>query len=200
MRTFLAVIALFVAVAARAQEPAPAAGGGCVTRKLKELCPDAKLGSPEFAACAQKKLADADASCHQSVSGGTAAIPDKFFDPNNPCQEDIQRICHGGAVGKPATDACLKAHKKELMPACAAAGHPKIEAKDGKDEAACAVDAQKLCPDLPADDSKAFAECLERNSEKLSPACRKARRAPKAKPSAAAVEKQAEKPADGEGR
>ena len=152
-----------------------------MSEKLKALCPDAKFGTPEFAACSQTKLAAASAECGLAGPSGAPAVGLKRFDPNNPCAEDAQQFCRGDMPGTPDADACLKKHLKELSPACAAFGRTKAPAHVAKVEAACVADARSLCPGLTMDDGTKYADCMTDNSEKLSPACRKARKAPKKK-------------------
>lgn len=175
MRIWIAALAVFSAVAARAQDPSHAVGGNCVTTKLQAVCSGAKLGTPAFADCSQKNLATVSASCGQLGGGLSPDGTPKSFDPKNPCVDDAQKYCKGAWPGSPAADECLKTHQTELTPACAAFGHTKPAVNGAKIAEACVQDAQTLCAGLTPDDGAKLADCMTANAAKLSPGCRKAR-------------------------
>jgi hypothetical protein len=191
MKNWIAALAVFAAVAARAQDPSHAVGGGCVTTKLQAVCSGAKLGTPAFAECSQKNLATVSASCGQLGVDHASNTTPKTFDPKNPCVDDAQRYCKGNWPGTPAADACLKTHQTELTPACAAFGHTNATVSGTKIEEACVQDAQTLCPGLTPGDGAKLVECMTQNGAKLSPGCRKARSGGKKKAKAQPVEKAA---------
>lgn len=104
-------------------------GGGCVTQKLSALCGGAQLGTPEYAACSQQRLGEASAACSTAQPDAASSIRQPF-DPKDPCRDDLVRLCDGKPNESSYGPDCLRAHRRELNPACAASPLLKKEIGD----------------------------------------------------------------------
>lgn len=196
MRAFLTAGLVLLAVGARAQRPGdgaappsspapgPMLGGGCVNQMLSRLCGGATLGSPEFAACSQHRLGEASAAC-QPGRPDAAVAASRPFDPKDPCKEDRIRLCDGKPNEPSYAPACLRAHRAELNPACAASPILKMELGDPNAPQPVAPkphfrqvivfarctdkDAADFCADVPKD---AVDACLEEHEAEVPERCR----------------------------
>jgi hypothetical protein len=88
-----------------------------------------------------------------------------------PCHKDIATLCKDVASGGGRIQACLKANADKVSPECRA----KIDslAKEAKLAAVvCRWDIGRLCSNVTPGRGELIS-CLERNSENLSPECKK---------------------------
>jgi hypothetical protein len=95
------------------------------------------------------------------------------------CKADAAKLCPGVPAGKGRIAACLTSHQAELSPGCADyLAAVKAEAKEVAD--ACQADAEVLCYGTPTGKGR-IASCLKSHQAQLSPPCRSAIAAAKAK-------------------
>jgi hypothetical protein len=86
-----------------------------------------------------------------------------------PCQDDATKFCANVPAGNGRIQTCLKAHEKNLSPACR-------KAVDGLRQdmqrfaAICVFDMQRFCSDTPPGGMRML-KCLETNHDDLSPNC-----------------------------
>lgn len=118
-RAFFAAALTFVGSVASAQGVGSALGGNCTNKKLSELCGGSPMGSPEFSACATKRLAEASSAC-QTMRPGVIDPRVFVFDPKNPCEEDRRHLCPSTPSGSADAVVCLAWFRKHVSPVCAA--------------------------------------------------------------------------------
>lgn len=87
------------------------------------------------------------------------------------CREDVARLCAGIPRGGGAIARCLAEHESELSGACREQLSEHRERRE-QVRAACADDAQRLCPD--SEPGRGLARCLEQHRAELDDACREA--------------------------
>jgi hypothetical protein len=108
-----------------------ALGGGALAQApsckadLAKLCPDAKPGGGQVAACLKTNAAQLSPSCKQRV----AQMKEALKEVQAACQEDIHFLCAGIQPGGGRIAACLKQSANEVSPGCKARI---AEAKAGK--------------------------------------------------------------------
>jgi|GEM_PF-2084598 len=165
----LAVLAAFAAPI-RAQDPSAMMGNNCMMVQLTQLCP-AKMGTPEFSACAKERSGDAMAACQQQTQAAGAAAAKQQASAANPCADDIPKYCPGLWPGTPEFGACMKKHNSDLTPACAAFAKKRAAqgSKPGSD--ICVADSKKYCPGLTIMDHDKYMSCMMKNYDSLSPTC-----------------------------
>ena len=168
----VAVLAVFAASFVRAQLPPSAAGamgGNCMMDQLSKACPDAKPGSPEFAACSKEHAGDAAAACQgQAQASGYAQARAKT--PNAECGDQMQKSCPGLWPGTPEFSKCMNAHEGDFSPSCKAA-YEKRKAEHKTMDATCVADSKKYCPGLTVMDKDKYMGCMMKNYDSLSPKC-----------------------------
>jgi len=87
-----------------------------------------------------------------------------------PCQDDATRFCANVPAGGGRIQACLKAHEKELSPACLKAVD-ELQKNMQTFAAICVFDMQRFCPDTPPGRMRML-KCLESHHDDLSPNCK----------------------------
>ena len=109
------------------------------------------------------------------VSGAHAA-PKAPAEPakERPCKADAERLCKDVKPGQGRVAACLKAHEKDLSPACVARIQTRKAAR-----MACKADRETHCADVKGRGK--VRACLMEHRATLSPACGEVvdKRAPK---------------------
>lgn len=87
-----------------------------------------------------------------------------------PCKADFEKFCKDVKPGEGRVAKCMKAHEKELSPAC----RDKIEADKEKAQEfkkACGLDADKFCKDIKPGHGRII-KCLKQNEAQLSAPCK----------------------------
>lgn len=87
------------------------------------------------------------------------------------CAGDVKKFCADVKPGQGRVDNCLKQSEAKLSAGCKKSrSQARSEAEKVADE--CREDAKKFCSDVEPGEGRRKV-CLESNSKKLSPACRK---------------------------
>jgi hypothetical protein len=89
----------------------------------------------------------------------------------SPCQDDMQKFCPGLWPGTPEFASCMKKHKSELTPACAAFADKRMKEGRKPGDDVCVADAKKLCPGLTVADGAKFGSCMAGHYDDLSAPC-----------------------------
>jgi hypothetical protein len=85
------------------------------------------------------------------------------------CKGDVERFCKDVKPGGGRIMECLKQHEAELSPQCKAVGE-QMKAKMEAMKAACGVDAQKYCSEIPKGPPQFI--CLKSNQDRVSATCK----------------------------
>jgi Golgi apparatus protein 1 len=93
-----------------------------------------------------------------------------------PCREDMARLCAGVTPGEGRLWDCVRAHAKELSPACrarlrAAERMSPAGRLDPRGAVACGGDVERLCKGIPSGAGR-WLRCLQEHATDLSDACR----------------------------
>jgi hypothetical protein len=168
-RILLAASAFLLSIAAPVRSQGPADASSCIEAQLERLCSGSKPDSPEFSACAEARGGDAMALCMKTPPSGASLRARAAA--NGTCDADVQKYCPGLWPGTPEFGACMKSHRSDLSPACAAYAKKHLDGKSPAPQE-CVADAKKYCPGLTFLDGEKFTHCMVKNDDSLSPACR----------------------------
>jgi hypothetical protein len=109
------VAAAALAVGLAASGAALAQADGCKA-DLAKLCPQAKPGGGQVAACLETHAAQLSPSCKARVGEMKKALQEV----HQACEEDIHFLCDGIKPGGGRIAACLKQWESEVSPGCKA--------------------------------------------------------------------------------
>jgi hypothetical protein len=146
------LVSLFIISPAIAKTPSECHGA------LKEMCSD-KKGKEKFE-CMKSNIDKLDEECRKMVNSGKekfAAVHD------HPCMSDMDK-CKDGGGGHEKVMKCLLCKRGELSDSC------KKHLDDKMKEMPCFEDKMKYCES--AKPGPEGFECMKKNIDKLSPACK----------------------------
>ena len=111
-----AVFALLAAGLAAGADAQARKGNGPCAEDAKKLCGNEKPGGGRIAKCMKAHESEASPACQSAMK----AAEERAEKVREECKGDVQKFCQGIRPGQGRIIACLKGHKAELAPACAA--------------------------------------------------------------------------------
>ena len=102
--------------------------------------------------------------------GALLAAPAHAEKNADACKPDIAKFCKDVKPGGGAVHDCLKQHAAELSPACTQAREATKEKIDGFSQT-CGGDIKTHCADVKPG-GRRIAQCLKKNQDSLTPACK----------------------------
>jgi hypothetical protein len=111
--TALALLAATLATGAFAQARK---GNGPCAEDAKKFCGNEKPGGGRIAKCMKSHEPEVSPACQSAMK----AAKERAEQVREECKGDAQKFCQGIHPGQGRILACLKSHKTELAPACAA--------------------------------------------------------------------------------
>lgn len=205
-----AVIMLFAAGAARAQE-----GARPCKADIEKFCKDVKPGEGRIIACLKEHEAELSADCKvkdMALKGGKERKggegkgeqawkgEGRGMGPlGEACKADFEKFCKDAGHEKMG---CMKEHQKDLSEGCKT---QMAKSREGfMKQHPCAADMEKLCAGMKPGDGK-FAACMREHEKDLSEACKtdfakRKEEMQKTNPCAADMEKFCKDVKPGEGR
>jgi hypothetical protein len=134
----------------------------------------------------KKKESKGESSMHPSIktmalvvamfSFVVASVTDSVTATENPCLDDIKRLCGDVKPGQGRIQACLEEHKNEISPECKA----KVSqaAEDVRDklvevQKACSGDVDRFCKGVAVGEGRIL-KCLAEHKDELSQECKNA--------------------------
>ena len=162
-------VLIALAAACVATSGSAAAEGPCVA-DARRLCPDVPVGDGRILACFRARWYEVSSACQQVVQD----VEGRARQIGVACAGAVWQYCQNVPRGAGRLLTCVSARWSELSSTCRDAVGAATE-KLQRFQAACASDAGRLCPDVPAGGGKIFA-CLKLYEDAVSSACRDAMR------------------------
>jgi hypothetical protein len=139
---------------------------------VRQLCSDARPGSPRISSCLRENQARLSATCREKLDADALRARQFIQEFGKACRSDLEQFCAGVEPGGGRVFGCLAQHQFELSSSCDAFVTRIAEAREriATVRSACTADVERLCQGVPPRTGPIL-ECLKSNEARLSSGC-----------------------------